>query len=349
MPLTGPSTHYGRQRHVDERHDVAGATGQAKHPRVTGVGDKHLKAFRAALREIAIDLATQVVRDGEGAQKFVTIDISGAESAAAARRIGLAVANSPLVKTAIAGGDPNWGRIVMAVGRPARKPTETGCPSAWVACRLPLRVSLSTDTTNPLPASTWPDAISLFPLMSVLGAVRRGSGLATSPTATSKSMRIIGRERSWRRNLKTPSLNSQKIPAIAGVRIAGVAAGLKDNGKHDLFVAELARGSTIAGTLTCSRCPGMPVEWSKRQLPGGKVRAIVASSGNSNVFTGGQGRQLVENTAAAAAKLIGCRKSEVFLASTGIIGEKKEVTFVADKVPVGVKALRKCGLARCGP
>ena len=132
-----------------------------------------------------------------------------------------------------------------------------------------------------------------------------------------------------------------KIPAIAGVRIAGVAAGLKDNGKHDLFVAELARGSTIAGTLTRSRCPGMPVEWSKRQLPGGKVRAIVASSGNSNVFTGGQGRQLVENTAAATAKLIGCRKSEVFLASTGIIGEKKEVTFVADKVPVGLKALRK--------
>ena len=132
-----------------------------------------------------------------------------------------------------------------------------------------------------------------------------------------------------------------KIPAIAGVRIAGVAAGLKDNGKHDLFVAELARGSTIAGTLTRSRCPGMPVEWSKRQLPGGKVRAIVASSGNSNVFTGGQGRQLVENTAAAAAKLIGCRKTEVFLASTGIIGEKKEVTFVADKVPAGVKALRK--------
>ncbi|MEC9183766.1 MAG: bifunctional glutamate N-acetyltransferase/amino-acid acetyltransferase ArgJ, partial [Pseudomonadota bacterium] len=97
------------------------ATGQAKHPRVMGVGDKHLQAFRVALREIAIDLATQVVRDGEGAQKFVTIDISGAESAAAARRIGLAVANSPLVKTAIAGGDPNWGRIVMAVGKAGEK------------------------------------------------------------------------------------------------------------------------------------------------------------------------------------------------------------------------------------
>jgi len=61
------------------------------------------------------------VRDGEGAQKFVTIDVGGAESAASARRIGLAVANSPLVKTAIAGGDPNWGRIVMAVGKAGEK------------------------------------------------------------------------------------------------------------------------------------------------------------------------------------------------------------------------------------
>lgn len=97
------------------------ATGQAKHPRVSGVGDAHLKDFREALREVAIDLATQVVRDGEGAQKFVTIDVSGAESAAAARRIGLAIANSPLVKTAIAGGDPNWGRVVMAVGKAGEK------------------------------------------------------------------------------------------------------------------------------------------------------------------------------------------------------------------------------------
>ena len=76
-----------------------------------------------------------------------------------------------------------------------------------------------------------------------------------------------------------------RISAIAGVRIAGVAAGLKDNGKHDLFVAELAPGTTVAGTLTRSLCPGAPVEWNKRQLPAGKVRAIVASSGNSNVFT----------------------------------------------------------------
>ena len=134
-----------------------------------------------------------------------------------------------------------------------------------------------------------------------------------------------------------------RIPAIAGVRIAGIAAGLKDNGKHDLFVAELAPGTTVAGTLTRSLCPGAPVEWNKRQLPAGKVRAIVASSGNSNVFTGQQGRDLVANTAAAAAKAVGCRPAQVLLASTGIIGEKLETTFVSDKVPAAFRKLTKTG------
>jgi glutamate N-acetyltransferase/amino-acid N-acetyltransferase len=94
------------------------ATGKgAKHPDVTSVRDAHLKEFRQALDEVMSDLAIQIVRDGEGAQKLVTIDVSGAVSAASARRIGLSIANSPLVKTAIAGEDANWGRIVMAVGK----------------------------------------------------------------------------------------------------------------------------------------------------------------------------------------------------------------------------------------
>jgi len=97
------------------------ATGQAAHRRVSDAGDPLLKGFRAALEDLLIDLAQQVVRDGEGAQKFVTITIGGAASARAARRIGLAIANSPLVKTAIAGQDPNWGRIVMAVGKAGEK------------------------------------------------------------------------------------------------------------------------------------------------------------------------------------------------------------------------------------
>ncbi len=88
------------------RHGAAGRAGEAR-----------LRPFRAALEAVLLDLAHQVVRDGEGAQKFVTVAVTGAASTRAARRVGLAIANSPLVKTAIAGADANWGRIVMAVGK----------------------------------------------------------------------------------------------------------------------------------------------------------------------------------------------------------------------------------------
>ena len=93
------------------------ATGKARHTKVARAGDPVLRAFRAALEDVMVDLAQQIVRDGEGASKFVTIRVTGAKSARAARRIGLSIANSPLVKTAIAGEDANWGRIVMAVGK----------------------------------------------------------------------------------------------------------------------------------------------------------------------------------------------------------------------------------------
>jgi glutamate N-acetyltransferase / amino-acid N-acetyltransferase len=97
------------------------ATGKARHQRIAKASDPRLKAFRQALDEVMINLAQQIVRDGEGAEKFITIEITGAVSARAARRIGLAVGNSPLVKTAIAAGDANWGRIVMAVGKAGEK------------------------------------------------------------------------------------------------------------------------------------------------------------------------------------------------------------------------------------
>jgi len=93
------------------------ASGKAAMPSITDAGSADGLAFAAALKELMVDLACQVVRDGEGASKFITITITGAETDAAARKIGLAVANSPLVKTAIAGEDANWGRVVMAVGK----------------------------------------------------------------------------------------------------------------------------------------------------------------------------------------------------------------------------------------
>ncbi|MEE8559132.1 MAG: bifunctional glutamate N-acetyltransferase/amino-acid acetyltransferase ArgJ [Alphaproteobacteria bacterium] len=98
------------------------ATGRGqRHKRVTGLSDRHWRDFRRKLEEVMVELAHQVVRDGEGASKFVTITVTGAAGARAARRIGLAIANSPLVKTAIAGADANWGRIVMAVGKSGEK------------------------------------------------------------------------------------------------------------------------------------------------------------------------------------------------------------------------------------
>jgi glutamate N-acetyltransferase/amino-acid N-acetyltransferase len=93
------------------------ATGQTKHPKVPDNGGAMLRDFRKKLFEVLHDLALRVVRDGEGAQKLVRIEVTGAVSQKSAKRVALAIANSPLVKTAIAGADANWGRIVMAVGK----------------------------------------------------------------------------------------------------------------------------------------------------------------------------------------------------------------------------------------
>ncbi|MEL6678647.1 MAG: bifunctional glutamate N-acetyltransferase/amino-acid acetyltransferase ArgJ [Pseudomonadota bacterium] len=96
---------------------MVAATGQATMDPIHSADDPRLAAFTAGLEAVMRDLAHQVVRDGEGATKFVSITVTGATSEASAHRVGLSIANSPLVKTALAGSDPNWGRIVMAVGK----------------------------------------------------------------------------------------------------------------------------------------------------------------------------------------------------------------------------------------
>lgn len=97
------------------------ATGKADHGGISEADDPKLAGFSAALEGVMVDLAQQIVKDGEGAQKFVEIRVAGAENDESARRIGLAVGNSPLVKTAIAGEDANWGRVVMAIGKCGEK------------------------------------------------------------------------------------------------------------------------------------------------------------------------------------------------------------------------------------
>ena len=96
---------------------ATGAAGKNGQRKVEKPDDPHLDAFRAALNDLLKDLALQVVRDGEGARKMVEVTVTGAESDAAAKKIALSIANSPLVKTAVAGEDANWGRVVMAVGK----------------------------------------------------------------------------------------------------------------------------------------------------------------------------------------------------------------------------------------
>jgi glutamate N-acetyltransferase/amino-acid N-acetyltransferase len=100
---------------------ATGAAAKRGAPKITEAGDRRLAAFKKALDAVLLDLAHQVVRDGEGCRKFVEIRVEGAASAAAAKRIALSIANSPLVKTAVAGEDANWGRIVAAVGKAGEK------------------------------------------------------------------------------------------------------------------------------------------------------------------------------------------------------------------------------------
>ncbi len=130
------------------------------------------------------------------------------------------------------------------------------------------------------------------------------------------------------------------MPLVAGVRLAGRAVGLKKHkGVKDLMVAELASGTTAAGVLTRSKCPSAPVDWCRAILPRGKARVLVVNSGNANAFTGNAGDLQVVQTAAEAAHLFGCRAQDVFIASTGVIGEPRAPDYIASKLGGMKKAL----------
>ena len=122
------------------------------------------------------------------------------------------------------------------------------------------------------------------------------------------------------------------MPAIAGVKLATAAAGIRYKGRTDVLLAVMDKGTAVAGVFTRSKCPSAPVEWCRAKLGGGKSskggsgRALVVNSGNANAFTGKTGRQATALTAAIAAKALGCRPAEVFLASTGVIGEPLDAT-----------------------
>jgi len=111
------------------------------------------------------------------------------------------------------------------------------------------------------------------------------------------------------------------LPAIAGVRLATAAAGVRYRDRTDVMLAVFDRETSVAGVFTRSKCPSAPVEWCRARLKGRRARALVVNSGNANAFTGKSGRKACAITAKFAAAAVGCKTSEVFLASTGVIGE----------------------------
>ena len=116
------------------------------------------------------------------------------------------------------------------------------------------------------------------------------------------------------------------MPAIAGIRLATAEAGIRYKNRTDVLLAVMDKGTAVAGVFTKSKCPSAPVEWCRAKLKGGKARALVVNSGNANAFTGKTGRGSTALTAKIAAKAVGCSESEIFLASTGVIGEPLDAT-----------------------
>src|ERR1700755_2161277 len=116
------------------------------------------------------------------------------------------------------------------------------------------------------------------------------------------------------------------MPEIAGVRLATAEAGIRYKNRTDVLLAVMDKGTAVAGVFTKSKCPSAPVEWCRAKLGGGQARALVVNSGNANAFTGKTGRQSTALTASIAAKAVGCQASDIFLASTGVIGEPLDAT-----------------------
>ncbi len=120
--------------------------------------------------------------------------------------------------------------------------------------------------------------------------------------------------------------NFPDMPPLAGVRLATAAAGIRYAGRTDVLLALFDQGTTVAGVFTRSKCPSAPVDWCRAQLKGGSAAALLVNSGNANAFTGKSGRDATKLTAAIAGKAAGCKPAQVFLASTGVIGEPLDAT-----------------------
>ena len=128
------------------------------------------------------------------------------------------------------------------------------------------------------------------------------------------------------------------LPPLAGVRLATHAAGIRYKGRDDLLLIELPKGTTAAGVTTRSKTRSAPVDWCRHALKKGKARAVLVNAGNANAFTGMRGEASVAACVGAAASLLNCKESEIYVSSTGTIGEFLPHEKIVDALP---KALKK--------
>ena len=129
------------------------------------------------------------------------------------------------------------------------------------------------------------------------------------------------------------------LATVSGVRLSAVAAGIRYQGRTDLMLAEFTPGTIVAGVFTKNACPGAPIQWCKTAVTTPYARALLVNSGNANVFTGQAGVETVEACAEAVGKLLHCLPQDVFLASTGVIGEKLPQDRIINALPAAEAAL----------
>lgn len=183
-----------------------------------------------------------------------------------------------------------------------------------------------------------------------LAALLKGAGLrrsepdAPGATATPAPKRKTAKKAAARRKKSPPkrsplAVDFPHMPAIPGVRLGAVAAGIRYKGRRDLMIASFSSGTTVAGVFTQSKTASAPVEWCKKSISAENPEAglLVVNSGNSNAFTGKAGDDAVKEIASVAAKAAGCRQRDVFIASTGVIGEPLPVNKIVSRLPSMVR------------
>jgi glutamate N-acetyltransferase / amino-acid N-acetyltransferase len=131
-----------------------------------------------------------------------------------------------------------------------------------------------------------------------------------------------------------------RLPVIDGVRLAAASAGIRYPGRTDLLLALFDPGTTVAGVLTRSKTASAPVDWCRDHLPHGMARALVVNSGNANAFTGKRGTETVKRTAEAASEAADCLPAEVYIGSTGVIGEPLDAGKIAVHLATMAKAAK---------